>query len=128
VQTIVHTKTFEVAAKECGLTEKELEALEMMLAENPDAGDLIQGSGGCRKVRLAGRGKGKSGGYRVITLYSAEAMPVYLLYAYSKGDRDDLSDSQISALKAAAKTITEGHRRRLLRGLHHWSKSEGTKQ
>jgi hypothetical protein len=115
VQTIVHTKTFEAAAKECGLTEKDFEALESVLARNPDAGDLIQGSGGCRKVRLAGRGKGKSGGYRVITFYSGGAMPVYLLYAYSKGDRDDLTDSQIGALKAAAKSITEGHRRRPLR-------------
>jgi hypothetical protein len=75
VQTVVYTKTFEAAAKECGLTELESETLEIMLATNPDAGDPIQGSGGCRKLRLAGRGKGKSGGYRVITFYSGTAIP-----------------------------------------------------
>jgi hypothetical protein len=115
MQTVVRTKTFEAAAGECGLTEGEIEALEIILATKPDAGDPIQGSGGCRKMRLAGRGKGKSGGYRVITFYSGTSIPVYLIYVYSKGRRDDLSDSQVSALKATAKTITEGHRRGPLR-------------
>jgi hypothetical protein len=115
VHTIVHTKAFEAAAKECALSEREIESLESMLALTPDAGDPIQGSGGCRKVRLAGRGKGKSGGYRVITFYSGPAIPVYLLYVYSKGSRDNLSDAQVNAIKTASKTILEGHRRRSIR-------------
>lgn len=115
MQTVVHTKAFEAAAKECGLSESEIETLESMLAITPDAGDAIQGSGGCRKVRLSGRGKGKSGGYRVITFYTGPAIPVYLLYVYSKGRRGNLSDAQVNAMKVAAKTILEGHRRRGLK-------------
>ena len=108
----VHTKTFEAAAKQCGPTEREILDLESMLAQNPEAGDAIQGSGRCHKVRMAGRSKGKSGGYRVITFYSGPAIPVYLLYIYSQGARDNLSDSQVSALKAAAKAIVDAHKKK----------------
>jgi hypothetical protein len=55
------------------------------------AGDEIPGTGGCRKLRVAGRGKGKSCGYRTITFYSGESMPVFLLTVFSKGERSDLS-------------------------------------
>jgi hypothetical protein len=55
------------------MTEDEIDNLVDFLAENPTAGDLIVGTGGCRKLRVAGRGKGKSGGYRTITfLYRAK--------------------------------------------------------
>ena len=70
---------FEAAAKRAGMTEVETAALKDMLAKDPEAGELIQGSGGCRKVRVAGRGKGKSGGYRVITFYSSTVIPVFCL-------------------------------------------------
>lgn len=115
MQTVVHTKAFEAATKQCGLTEREIVDLETMLAQTPEAGDPIQGSGGCRKVRIAGRGKGKSGGYRVVTFYSGPTIPVYLLYVYSKGRRDSLSDREVSALHAGAKAIVDGHRRRPVR-------------
>src|SRR6516162_9126260 len=52
------------------MTDDEIADLVSFLAENPMAGDEMTGTGGCRKLRLAGRGKGKSGGYRTITFYS----------------------------------------------------------
>jgi len=70
------TKSFEIAAKQGGMTVDENADLVAFLAENPLAGDELAGTGGCRKVRVAGRGKRKSGGYRTITFYSGEAMPV----------------------------------------------------
>jgi hypothetical protein len=61
------------------------------MAANPDAGDVMPGTGGARKVRFAGRGKGKSGGYRVITFYGADDIPVFLLDVYSKDAQANLS-------------------------------------
>jgi hypothetical protein len=57
------------------MTDEETADIVTFLAENPKAGDELAGTGGCRKVRIAGRGKGKSGGYRTITFYSGETMP-----------------------------------------------------
>ena len=80
-----------------GLSKDEIEALTLQLAANPTAGDEIVGTGGCRKLRLAGRGKGKSGGYRIVTFYSGETIPVFLITAFSKGEKADLSQRERSA-------------------------------
>ena len=53
------------------------------IAANPTAGVLIEGSGGCRKVRVARRGQGKSGGYRIVTYYAASGIPAFLIAALS---------------------------------------------
>jgi len=73
------------------------------MAANPDAGDVMPGTGGARKVRFAGRGKGKSGGYRVITFYAAYDIPVFLLDVYSKDAQANLSQAQRNELR---KTLT----------------------
>jgi hypothetical protein len=104
MQTIVETPTFQKAAVKVGLTEGEITAVAEKLARDPEAGEMIPGSGGCRKVRVAGRGKGKSGGYRLITYYGGKDIPVYLLTIYSKGDRVNLSDQQVKAMKVFIKT------------------------
>lgn len=80
------------------------------MAENPEAGDEIKGTGGCRKIRVAGRGKGKSGGYRVITFFSGPHVPLFLLYAYSKADRVDLDGAQRAELKKLTKVLLEQYR------------------
>lgn len=103
---------FDAAAKRCGLTEGDIVALEDVLATNPDAGDLIQGSGGCRKVRIAGRGKGKSGGYRVITFFSTPNIPVFLITVFSKGRKANLSDAEVNKLRGIAKTLVDTYRAR----------------
>jgi hypothetical protein len=107
MQTIVETPPFLRSAAQAGMTEKEILKLIDYLAANPDAGDEIKGTGGCRKIRVAGRGKGKSGGYRVITFFSGPKIPLFLFYAYSKADRDDLDGKQRNALRAVTKEIVE---------------------
>ncbi|GJE55908.1 MULTISPECIES: hypothetical protein [Methylobacterium] len=67
--------------------------LKLRLAADPEAGELIVGSGGIRKLRVAGKGKGKSGGYRVLTAYVGIEAPVYLLAVLSKGDRQTFTDT-----------------------------------
>jgi hypothetical protein len=66
MQTVVETPAYLRSAVEAGISDDERWEIVTMLAANPELGDLIQGSGGCRKFRVAGRGKGKSGGFRVI--------------------------------------------------------------
>ena len=67
MHVVVESPDFAADAKDAGLTEDEVRRIIDHLARRPDAGDPIPGTGGARKVRFAGRGKGKSGGYRVIT-------------------------------------------------------------
>ena len=111
MHTVVETPSYLADAKAAGLTEGEREAVVEMLADHPEAGDEIGDTGGARKVRVAGRGKGKSGGYRVITFYSGEDVPVFLLAAYSKGDRANLSKAERNELKGILGDVVQEYRK-----------------
>jgi len=71
------------------------------------AGDAISGTGGIRKLRLSAEGKGKRGGSRVIYFYVASRLRVYLLLAYDKSQRDDLSTAGRRYLRARARAFEE---------------------
>lgn len=58
-------------------------------------------------------GKGKSGGYRTITFYSGEAMPVYLITVFSKGEKSTLTGKEAAALKVIAKAIVAEHQKKV---------------
>jgi hypothetical protein len=111
MQTVCETPAFIRAASVAGMTSPEIEALVGKLAANPSLGVEIVGTGGCRKLRLAGRGKGKSGGYRVVTFYSGVEMPVFLLTVFSKGQKANLTPAERSALAALTATLKKGYRR-----------------
>ena len=78
------------------LTDDEYAQLQGSLVVDPEAGDLIKETGGLRKVRWSHqrRGKGKRGGVRVIYYWFATGAIIYMLFAYSKDERDDLSAAQ----------------------------------
>lgn len=107
LNTVAYTAGFLAQAKDEGMTDAEMLAMEQFLAANPEAGDVIIGSGGCRKVRIAGRGKGKSGGYRVVTYFATDEMPVYLLAMLSKGSRENFDADEVAAMAAYAKRIKD---------------------
>jgi hypothetical protein len=109
MHTIAQLRSFDTAAKEAGMSEQEIADLVTYLSENPEAGDEMTGTGGCRKLRLAGRGKGKSGGYRTVTFYSGEQMPVYLITVFSKGEKSNLTALECRALKEITKRIVSEH-------------------
>jgi hypothetical protein len=109
MQTVVETSSYLSAAKSSGMTGAETKAVVDLIAANPKAGDLIVGSGGCRKVRIAGKGKGKSGGYRVITYFYNEDIPVFLLWVLSKGSVANLTDEQVKQLAKATKAIAQSY-------------------
>jgi mRNA-degrading endonuclease RelE of RelBE toxin-antitoxin system len=78
-------------------------ALQLFLAESPDAGDMIPGAGGVRKLRWTDqrRGKGKRGGLRVIYYFIVDANQIWLFTIYGKNEADDLSASEKQQFKAA---------------------------
>jgi len=59
----------------------------------------MPGTGGARKLRFAGKGKGKSGGYSIVTFYADEDMPVFLLDIYSKDTQENLSQAERNELR-----------------------------
>ena len=73
--------------------------LQLALAVRPDCGKVIPGSGGLRKLRWAGSGRGKRGGLRVIYYWQTADDQIWLLVAYPKGEREDLSHAEIKQLK-----------------------------
>ena len=68
------------------------------MAAQPAAGDLIEGTGGVRKLRWARDGRGKSGGVRVIYYFHSGAMPLYLLTMFAKNERANLSKAERNEL------------------------------
>lgn len=91
---VVETFDYLADAKEAGLTEDERAMIIDTISRDPKIGVEIPGSGGARKIRFGGRGKGKSGGYRVVTFFSGDDVPVFLLNVFAKGDRVDLTQAQ----------------------------------
>jgi hypothetical protein len=65
----------------------------------------MQGTGGCRKIRLAGRGKGKSGGYRIIFAFGGVGIPVFLLTVFGKGEKDNLTKAERNDLAKLTKIL-----------------------
>lgn len=75
---------------------------QMILTLNPEAGDVIRGGGGLRKIRWSAQGRGKRGGIRVI-YYILQEDGIYLLFAYPKNKQEDLSNEQLRVLRALIK-------------------------
>ena len=82
------------------LADEEYQKLQIRLCEFPDAGDLIKGSGGLRKIRQAAKGKGTRGGSRVIYYFAAANEMFFMLDIYMKNEKDDLSQVEIKKLRS----------------------------
>jgi mRNA-degrading endonuclease RelE of RelBE toxin-antitoxin system len=82
--------------------ESGIEALAVYLIDHPDAGEVIPGAGGLRKLRWAAKGKGKRGGARIIYVYVATAARVYLLSCYAKNVKTDLTTDEKKELRRIA--------------------------
>jgi hypothetical protein len=107
---IIRTRQFLKDLKRIGVTAAEQAALEAVLAANPQAGAVIPGLGGLRKVRFAAKGKGKSGGGRAIYLIIATAAEgaIALLTAYAKNEQSDLTSAQRKTLLALMEEFNNG--------------------
>ncbi len=95
---IIETPTFEEDARKIW-TEEERGAFCAWLATNPEAGDVIPGSGGCRKVRWARAGSGKRGGVRVIYFTRLADGEIWLLVIYSKSVKENIPSHILKAVR-----------------------------
>ncbi|MDD2966082.1 MAG: type II toxin-antitoxin system RelE/ParE family toxin [Desulfovibrionaceae bacterium] len=96
--TVVETPSFLRRAKNL-LTEEERLNLVTYLAENPEAGDVMEGTGGVRKVRWARQGAGKSGGYRIIYYFHSRNIPLFALLIYGKNEKANLSQAEKNEMR-----------------------------
>jgi hypothetical protein len=80
-------------------------AFQNELQANPEKGDIIQGTGGVRKVRMRLPGRGKSGGARVIYLFLEHYARIYLLTLYSKNQQVNLSSDEKKEVRKAVEAI-----------------------
>jgi len=91
---------------------KEWEAFVDFIARNPEAGEVIPGTGGVRKVRWGKQGRGKRGGTRVIYFFHDRDAPIYLLMVYAKSVREDISPEAKKAVRDFATRIKQASRQR----------------
>jgi len=98
------TSAYERAVRKL-LSENARREMEAAIIAKPEAGPVVQGTGGIRKLRWAGSGRGRRGGIRTIYFWHVGPEAVYMLTAYAKADRDDLTAADRKALARLVATI-----------------------
>ena len=91
------------------MSDAERADLVAFVGANPEAGEIIAGTGGVRKLRWALAGMGKRGGTRVIYYFHTEQLPVFLLSAYAKNRKENLSMGERNAMKSLAPALAAGY-------------------
>lgn len=107
----IETPTFTRIITEL-LSDSEYRQLQNELAENPDLGDVIPGGGGIRKYRFGLPGSGKRGGARLIYYWVKSGAKIYMLLAYPKGRKENLTKDELAVLKALAKELEHDAQKR----------------
>lgn len=111
MQSVIETPEYLRRAKQCGISDKEREEIIDFIAKSPTAGEEIPGTGGARKVRVARPGKGKSGGYRVITFFSGTDIPAFLITVFAKNEKTNISKSERNTLRKILGQMVETYRK-----------------
>lgn len=104
--TIAETHEYSGKAKQLLNTDEQRNIIDY-LAEHPKAGELMEGTGGIRKLRWARPGMGKRGGVRVVYYFHNENMPLYLLTMFGKSEKDNLSKAQRNELAKLTKLLVK---------------------
>jgi hypothetical protein len=112
MQAVVETPPYLADAQRL-FTEAERADIVDLVAADPRSGVVIPGSGGVRKLRVGFSGRGKRGGARIIFLFGGEDVPVFLLAAFAKNEKADLSAAERTTLgKQVAKMLADYRRRK----------------
>jgi hypothetical protein len=93
------------------LSEAEQEDVVQMIARDPTCGALMEGTGGVRKVRFAVGGRGKSGGARVVYYFHSDVMPAFLLTAFAKNEKANLTPAERNRLARLVEVIKNAYER-----------------
>lgn len=110
MHTVVETPRFLADAARL-FTDEEREAIVERVATDPFCGVVIPGGESIRKVRVGFGGRGKRGGARVMYLFGGNEVPVFLLAAFAKNEKDDLTGAELSTMAKAVKAILANYRR-----------------
>ncbi len=110
MQTVVETPSY-LADAERLFSPDERRAIVDRLASEPTCGVVIPGSGGIRKVRFGFGARGKSGGARIIYLFTGANLPVFILAAFAKNEKANVSAAERNALAKMVEALIEGYRR-----------------
>jgi hypothetical protein len=102
--TVVETAVYVDRSRRC-MSEREREEAVKTIAENPDCGDVLVGTGGVRKMRFAVQGRGKSGGVRIVYFFKNEGMPVFMLTVFAKNEKANLSQAERNELAKLVKIL-----------------------
>ena len=94
-------------------TDLEKAELIAFLAANPEAGSIVRETGGARKLRWRMRGRGKSGGARVIYYYHSESLPLFLLNVFAKNEKANLNKAERNEITKLLPRLVEGYRKRI---------------
>jgi hypothetical protein len=103
----IETNEFRKRWAQLRLSDEDLLELEGFLLEHPEAGDMVQGAGGVRKVRWARPGRGKSSGVRTIYMDFADRETTWLITVFGKNEKSDLSAEERKEIKLFIKRIKE---------------------
>ena len=103
----VELPIFRSKWEKLGLTDKDLLRLQTELLADPKVGDVMKGTGGIRKMRFAFEKRGKSGSVRVIYIDFEVHEKIFLITAYTKNEKDNLSDAECNELKQLVKILEE---------------------
>jgi hypothetical protein len=106
MQAVAETRHYIKQAQKL-LSMPERDAVITMIASDPTAGDIIQGTGGVRKIRFAKEGKGKSGGVRIIYYYYDASIPILLLDLFGKNEKANLSKAERNAMMEMVSRIKQ---------------------
>ena len=115
MQAVIRTPTFLSDAKAAGLSDDEQNDIVSEISKSPTAGAVMEGTGGCRKLRFAGKGKGKRGGYGTVHYYAGDDVPVLLLALINKGETDNLSKAERNALRIELAGYADDYRKGVFR-------------
>lgn len=107
IRTFIEVPIFTKRWKEIGLGDDELKYLQIMLLKNPDSGQIMEGTGGIRKVRFPLENRGKSGSVRVCYTDFAEYEVIYLITAFEKKEQENLTMEEKNAIKKLVKALKE---------------------
>lgn len=96
---------FDKQWKAMNLTDDDLRRLEDLILENPELGDVMQGTGGLRKLRFSFSDRGKSGSSRVCYINIVRKEKIFLITAYPKNVKDNLSKAERNNIKQLAEIL-----------------------
>ena len=107
IRTFVEIPLFSKRWTEIGLDEDDLLALQIMLLKDPESGPVMEGTGGIRKVRFPLKNRGKSGSVRVCYADFEEFEVTYLITAFTKAERENLTQEEKNVLKKLVKSMKD---------------------